>query len=184
VPELIAKTALDERGPLTLGGATLAETDLGPITSISVFPGAAKPVAKALKALGLAMPEPNSSLASAEARIIWTSRDQAFLIGAEPPPGLEGHAALADQTSGWATLSVSGPATVDVLMRLVPMDLRMTSFPIGRTARVPLNHVNMILLRLGDYAFEIMVFRSMARTAWHEIEAAMTALAARSALKP
>jgi sarcosine oxidase subunit gamma len=39
-----------------------------------------------------------------------------------------------------------------------------------------------VLLRTGTDAFEIMVFRSMARTAWHEVEAALTALAARAAL--
>ena len=115
-------------------------------------------------------------------RIVWTGREQAFLIGAEPPE-LSG-AAVTDQTDGWAVLGVRGTGAVDALARLVPMDLRLTTFPVGRALRTQVNHMNAVILRVGDYAFEIMVFRSMARTAWHEIEAAMQMLAARGALKP
>ena len=43
--------------------------------------------------------------------------------------------------------------------------------------------MNAVILRIGDYAFEIMVFRSMARTAWHEIEASMLMVAARTGKK-
>ena len=39
MPNLIAKSALFGRAPLTLGGTTLAEAQLGPITSVAVFPG-------------------------------------------------------------------------------------------------------------------------------------------------
>ena len=41
--------------------------------------------------------------------------------------------------------------------------------------------MQMILLRETD-GFLLLVFRSMARTAWHEIEVAMKFLAARAAL--
>ncbi|WP_431300463.1 sarcosine oxidase subunit gamma [Tabrizicola sp. BL-A-41-H6] len=181
MPELIAKSALEGHGALTLGGATLAEVDVGPVTSVAILPGGEKAVAKALKPLGLAMPVPNSFAVKGAARIIWTGRDQAFLTGVLPPM-MEG-AAVTDQSDGWAVLSISGPAAVDALMRLVPMDLRANAFPVGRAVRAPLNHMNAVLLRTEEYTFELWVFRSMARTAWHEIEAAMQALAARAALK-
>lgn len=182
MPELIAKSALEGQGPLTLGGVTLAEVAVGPVTSVAVLPGAAKAVAKGLKPLGLAMPALNSFVASGAARLVWTGRDQAFLIGVAAP-AIEG-AALTDQSDGWATLTVSGIGAVDALMRLVPLDLRLAAFPVGRAARAPVNHMNAVLLRTGDHAFDLMVFRSMARSAWHEIEAAIQALAARGALKP
>jgi len=181
VPELIAKSALEGQGPVALGGVTLAEAAVGPITSIAVLPGGAKAVAKGLKPLGLAMPAPNGFAEKAGARIIWTGREQAFLTGVAPP-SLEG-AALTDQSDGWAVLMLSGVGAVDVLARLMPLDLRLNAFPVGRAVRSGLNHMNAVILRTGDYAFEIMVFRSMARTAWHEVVAAMEAVAARAVLK-
>ncbi len=181
MPELIAKSPLEGRAPLTLGGVTLAELAVGPITSIAVLPGAAKAVAKALKPLGLAFPAPNTHARKNGARIVWTGREQAFLIGVAPP-ALNG-AAVTDQSDGWAVLSVSGPAAVEVLARLVPLDLRLAAFPVGTALRSGLNHMSAILLRTGDYVVEVMVFRSMARTAWHELEATMHMAAARAALK-
>ena len=73
MPELIAKSALEGRS-LTLGTVTLAELEVGPITSLAVFPGGAKAVAKGLKTLGLAMPEPNTFTEKKGARIVWTVR--------------------------------------------------------------------------------------------------------------
>lgn len=180
MPELIAKSAL-EGCSLTVGSVTLAEAPLGPITSIAVFPGGAKAVAKGLKALGMAMPAPNSFAEKDGARLVWTGRDQAFLVGAEPP-ALEG-AAITDQSDGWAVLSIGGAGAVDVLARLAPMDLRPTAFPAGQVVRTQVNHMNAVILRVGEASFEIMVFRSMARTAWHELEDAMHMVAARSGMK-
>jgi heterotetrameric sarcosine oxidase gamma subunit len=180
VPELIAKTALDGRS-LTLDGVTLAERSVGTITSVAVLPGGAKAVAKGLKPLGLAMPAPNSFAEKKGVRIVWTGREQAFLIGAESPV-LEG-AAVTDQSDGWAVLALSGVAAVDVLARLVPLDLRLGAFPVGSAVRSVLNHMNAVFLRTGDYAFEVMVFRSMARTAWHELETTMGVVAARAGVK-
>ena len=64
-------------------------------------------------------------------------------------------------------------------MRLVPLDLRR--FGAGQAVRAPLGHMQMVLMGQGD-GFTLLVFRSMARTAWHEIETAMKMLAARKAL--
>ncbi len=180
MPELIAKSALEGHANLSLAGATLAEVAVGPVTSIAVLPGGAKAVAKGLKPLGLTFPAPNSYIAKGAARIIWTGREQAFLVGVEAPP-MEG-AALTDQSDGWAVLHIGGPAAADAMMRLVPLDLRTGAFPTGRAVRAPLNHMNAILLRT-EVSFELWVFRSMARTAWHEVETAMQGLAARAALK-
>lgn len=166
---------------MTLAGVTLAEGAAGPISSIAVLPGGAKAVAKGLKALGLTMPAPNTFAEKKGARIVWTGREQAFLMGVECP-ALDG-AAVTDQSDGWATLGLSGVGAVDVLARLVPLDLRLSAFPVGSAVRSGLNHMNAVILRVGDYAFEVMVFRSMARTAWHELETTMGMVAARAGVK-
>ena len=80
VPELIAKTALAGRTAVVRGGTTLAEVDLGPVTSIALFPGQAPAVNAGLQSLGLGFPAPNCMASAGGAMIVWTGREQAFLI--------------------------------------------------------------------------------------------------------
>ncbi|NUB44145.1 sarcosine oxidase subunit gamma [Fertoebacter nigrum] len=161
-----------------MGGVTLAEAVPGPITSVAPFAGREAELSQALRSLGLSFPAPNTFNESSGDLIVWTGRDQAFLIG----PLLEGlPAATTDQSDGWAALSVSGPDAAAALMRLIPLDLRVAAFPPGRAARAPLNHMAAVIWRDGE-GFTLLVFRSMAQTAWHEIETAMKALAARAAV--
>lgn len=176
MPELIAKPALDAR-PLTVDSCLLHAADLGPITSIALFPGQGKAADKALKPLGLSFPAPNSLIKKGAAMLVWTSREQAFLIGADAPD-LSGIAATTDQSGGWSALRLSGEKAAEVLMRHVPLDLRSAAFPVGRAVRAPLGHMSAVLIR-EDAGFLILTFRSMARTAWHEIEVAMHSVTAR-----
>lgn len=180
MPELIAKSPLSGVWPAAHGGLRLSEHLLGPVTSIAILPGQDKAVARGLKPLGLGFPPANSFTTAGEATLVWTARNQAFLVGVTAPT-MTG-AALTDQSDGWAALRLEGPTAPDALMRLYPLDLRLQSFPQGSAARAPLNHMQSILLRTAPYAFDILVFRSMARTAWHEVEAAMKTLAARASL--
>ena len=180
MPELIAKSPLSGVWPVAHGGLRLSEHLLGRVTSIAVLPGQDKAVVRALKPLGLAFPGPNTFTTAGGATLVWTARTQAFLMGVAPPE-IAG-AALTDQSDGWAALRLEGPCASDALMRLYPLDLRLHSFAVGAAARAPLNHMQSILLRTAPYAFDILVFRSMARTAWHEVAAAMKILAARAAL--
>lgn len=179
MPELIAKTALAGVKPLVLAETTLAEVDLGPIASVALYPAQEKAAAKVLKPLGLSFPAPNTFAEKGDARIVWTGRNQAFLIGV-PAPDFGEAAAVTDQSGGWAALSLSGPAAVDALARYVPIDLRLSAFPVGAAARTPLYHMSMVLLRTAPDAFLILCFRSMAKTGWHEIETALRSLAARA----
>ncbi|MBC7739980.1 MAG: sarcosine oxidase subunit gamma [Candidatus Saccharibacteria bacterium] len=171
MPELIAKSALSGQGSAVHAGITLSEATLGQITSIACFAGRQPEVSAAL---GQDFPAPNSH----HDGLCWTGPDQAFLIG-KPAPDLTGLAATTDQTGGWAALRVTGPLAAEALMRHVPLDLRrMTA---GQAARAPLGHMQMILMAETD-GFLLLVFRSMARTAWHEIETTLKHMAARKAL--
>lgn len=169
MPNLIAKSALFGRAPLTLSGTTLAEAQIGPITSVAAFSGK---LAKVKKALG-GFPAPNT----VSGNLIWTGPEQAFVLG--QAPDLSGLAAVTDQTGGWAALRLSGPLAADTLMRLYPLDLRAAHFPKDTCARAPLGHMQSILIA-EEAGFLILIFRSMARTAWHEIETALQTLTARA----
>lgn len=177
---LIEKTPAAGLTPLSRGDAVLTEVLPGPITAIMPYGGKDRAVASALKALGLGLPGPNRSVTKGAAACVWTGRGQAFLVGAEPPDGLAGIAALTDQSDAWVVLRLAGPAAEAVLARLVPIDLRAaTGFRTGAVARTLLGHMPLVIRRTAAAEFELMTFRSMAAHAVHELDVAMTAVAAR-----
>ncbi|MFW5881818.1 MAG: sarcosine oxidase subunit gamma, partial [Roseicyclus sp.] len=69
----------------------------------------------------------------------------------------------------------------EVLARLTPIDLGEAAFAPGHAARTMLGHMSCLLLRLEADRFGLMVFRSMAGTAAHELDRAMRLAAARAA---
>ena len=174
MPDLIAKSALGY-APVTRANTTLAEGAMVDITAIAPFPGQAEAVGRAL---GMAFPGPNRVTQADGARLVWAGRDLAFLIGAAAPKTLP--AALVDQSDGWVTFNLSGVQAVDVLARLLPLDLRGAQK--GQAFRTALNHSPLIVMVERCDAFTLLTFRSMARTAWHELEEAMGKVAARAAL--
>jgi sarcosine oxidase subunit gamma len=167
--------------PITVGGVTLSELPSVCITSIAPFRGREAATAKALRALGLGWPAPGRMVAKNDTACLWSGRGQALLIGAEAA-GLDGIAALTDQRDGWAQMRIEGADAVAVLARLVPIDLSLAEFGKGQVARTSLGHMMLLIARTGGQAFDLMVFRSMARSAIHELEVAMKAVEARNNL--
>ncbi|MCB2129203.1 MAG: sarcosine oxidase subunit gamma [Rhodobacteraceae bacterium] len=180
MPSLISKSPCEDLLPVEAGGVKLSEYPVDRVSSVAPFAGKERASGAALKAIGLGWPKPGQSISANGARILWTGRGQAFLVGAEPA-GLDGLAAITDQSDGWARLRLAGSGAETVLARLVALDLRPGAFPEGSVARTGLGHMMMILRRDGADAFEIMVFRSMAAFAVRELHHAMTACAARVA---
>lgn len=178
MPSLIATSALEGLTPVTHGALTLSDATPARITSLAPFRGQGAAVGKALKPLGLGFPAPNRVIAGKGGRIVWTAPGQAFLLDADPAP-LAGLAALTDQGDGWVGLRLVGAGCEAALARLIAIDLRPAAFGEGAAARVALNHMMAVVMRAGT-GIEILVFRSMARTAVHEIAAAMASVAARA----
>ncbi|MDV7145008.1 sarcosine oxidase subunit gamma [Tropicimonas sp. TH_r6] len=161
------------------GALRLAEVDIGRITWIAPYPGEEINCSHSLQsALSLSFPAPGETRNSLAGRILWTGRSQALLLGPQPPAALSGIAAVIDQSDAWAALTLEGEGAVETLQRLVPLDLRPSVFPIWRTARSLLGHMN-AQITPTETGFELLVMRSMARTAAHEIEEAMKSVAAR-----
>jgi sarcosine oxidase subunit gamma len=179
VGELTAITACEGLLPLTMGGATLEEIDVGRMTSLSPF-GDASAFSGALEnAHGMVLPKPNRSTGKDSARCIWFGHGEVLLMGPAPDSALGSHAAVVDVSDAWATVVLSGPASVDVLARLVPVDVRISAFKRGHTLRSQLMHMQASITRIGADRFQILVFRSMAVTLVHDLKQAMAAVAAR-----
>ena len=176
---LLELTPCEDLLPLTVGSVTLSELPPARITSVAPYERQQAAATKALKALGLGWPKPGHMVARNDTACLWSGRGQAFLIGTEAT-GLEKVAALTDQSDGWAQMRIDGPDAVAVLSRLVPVDLSLSGFGKGRVARTSLGHMMLLIARTGAQAFDLMVFRSMTRSAVHELETAMKAVAARN----
>ncbi|MGP6087487.1 sarcosine oxidase subunit gamma [Antarctobacter jejuensis] len=179
--ELTAKTACEGLLPISRGGVTLSEIAPGHITALLPLRGQRAALSAALQAAhGVSFPEVGKADEGEGVSCIWSGRDQAFLIGPAPDPGLAELAAMTDQSDAWATVLLAGEAAEDVLARLVPIDLRPAAFPVGTSARTLCQHMTITIWRRED-GFGIMAFRSMARTLAHEIGEAMASVAARQA---
>ena len=176
---LIAKTPCEGLVPVEVAGVTLTEWVPEAITSVAPFKGQDKLVSAALKeALGTGLPAPGRAAGKEGARVLWSGLGQAMVLG--PRVEVSG-AALTDQSDAWACLVLEGPEARAVLARLCPLDLRREVFKRGHVARSLLGHMNVLVHRAGAERYELMVFRSMAHTAVHELSEAMTSVAAQSA---
>ncbi|MFV2002209.1 MAG: sarcosine oxidase subunit gamma [Paracoccaceae bacterium] len=163
--------------PFTIRGLSLIELTPAAITSVAPAKGQGRAVSAALRASGgPGFPAANRAPGNDEARCIWFGADLAMLLG-EPPKAVKG-AALSDQSDGWAVMRLQGARAEAVLARLVPVDLRAAVFGRNHTARTLLHHMPASISRTGKDSFDIMVMRSMATTAVHELKGAMRSVSA------
>ncbi|WP_299689654.1 sarcosine oxidase subunit gamma [uncultured Tateyamaria sp.] len=176
--DLVAETPLRGMTETTIGTVTLAEVDLGTLTSIAPYTG--KTIGDVFKdAHGMAWPGPGRATGKTGARAIWFGREMVMLAGPEPDAALNAYGAMTLQSDAWACVTLSGAEVEAVLARLVPLDLSAEAFKRGHTARTLIQHMTGSVTRIGADTFLLMVFRSMAGTLRHDLERAMESVAAR-----
>ncbi|MBC6407331.1 MAG: sarcosine oxidase subunit gamma [Rhodobacteraceae bacterium] len=173
--------------PLVVGPLELHESAAAHMTLLAPYRGRHAALSAALQqAFGLTLPGPNQSHANAGARLIWFAQGQVMLMGTPPFEDLAEHAAVIDQSDGWAALALHGPKAEDVLARLVPLDLRSATpqtpeaFAIGATARSLLQHMTVSITKTKADGFLILAPRSMAQTLLHELHEAAKNVMARA----
>ncbi len=180
--ELSANTPCAGLLPIAAGACTLSEVVPASMALLSPYKGREKQLSEALKTVhGMAFAAPNRSSGKAGARCVWFGHGQGMLIGPTPDKSLARYAAVVDQSDGWAVVRLEGMGAVDVLARLTSLDLRDSQFKRGQTARSEVHHMMVSITRVGPHAFDIMAFRSMAKTLVHDLEDAMVSLAAQGA---
>ena len=179
--DLVAKSPCEGLLPLTIGPLTLSEVDPGRLTTLAPHKGRDKSLSDALKSVhGMALPAPNRATGKMGARALWFGHRLVLLQGPDPDAKLAKHAAIVDQSDGWAVVRLDGAQAADVLARLTPIDLRESSFKRGHTARTELQHMMASITRIGPQSFQIMVFRAFAETLVHDLKTAMTSVVARA----
>lgn len=85
---------------------------------------------------------------------------------------LDGIAAVADQSSGYAVLRLAGPSLRATLAKGVPIDLHPSAFRRGDAAVTLAGHVGIVLWQVDAApTFDVAVSRSYAASFWHWLEA-------------
>lgn len=87
-------------------------------------------------------------------------------------PGL---GAVVDLSDARAALQVSGPATLDLMSRLVPLDFGAALLAPGNSAESVIGHVGVTLHRTAGDCVEMYVFRGFARSFAHRVRQAAAA---------
>ena len=178
--ELIAKTPCEGLLPLRIGAVHLTELTPEAITSLAPYSGQDKALSAALKsAHGMALPAKGRATGKEGKRVIWFGQGQVMLMGPPPSASLAEHAAITDQSDAWAVVRIEGTQAVDVLARLAPVDLRIPAFKRGHSVRTQLQHMMVSITGIGENAFVLLAFRSMAQTLVHELTEAMKGVSAR-----
>jgi len=70
------------------------------------------------------------------------------------------HAVLTDVTSGWATISVMGPRSRELLSKLTPADLSTAAFPFATAQEIEIGYATALALRMtyvGELGWELYV---------------------------
>ena len=162
---------------LTIGeNRIVARADLA-LVSIATPLGGTEALAKALNAgWGLSLPGATLSSVNADARALRTAPDQMLLIFPHSTPdadavvkkklGTAGY--TTDQTDVWATLEISGPATLAALERLCPLDA--AGMPPNGAARTVMEHMGAMIIRIGPDRFQVLSASSSAQSFLHAVE--------------
>jgi sarcosine oxidase subunit gamma len=87
---------------------------------------------------------------------------------------LDGLASVSDQSDGYVLIRLSGARVRDALAKLIPIDLHPRAFEVGAVASTVASYIGVTLWRLADEpdaaaVFEIVMFRSLARSFWHAL---------------
>ncbi len=155
------------------------------IISFAMPRGQKTAVAKGLKTLGLSLPTAPKIFIKDGLYIVQTQPDQWFFISDVPPKKqtekqtLKQISALGyctDQSHGWVGVELSGADVLSVLERLCPLNLSRQAFAINSAARTSLDHLGVLMIRLGDNRFYLFSAASSAQSFLHGIKTAILAV--------
>jgi sarcosine oxidase subunit gamma len=156
-------------------GVTVMERAALASASLALRGGHAAPLAERLRAAhGLGLPHRPGRSANGPVALVWTSPGQ-WLAMDESRQGLDRFgfardlaaavgetASVTDLTGGRAVLRLSGPAAVETLRKLVPIDVDEEAFAPDAAAMTLAGHIGVTLWRLPGAApaYEIACYRS------------------------
>jgi sarcosine oxidase subunit gamma len=154
------------------GSASVRLTPAAPAERISLRVASGE-IRALSSALGLDLPVRPKASASVGARTaLWLGPDE-FLVIDEGQGGLMTACAAAgalhsavDVSHRNTAILVEGPGAAATINAGCPLDLSLKAFPVGACTRTIFGKVEIVLLRTGDEAFRVEVWRSFSEYAF------------------
>jgi sarcosine oxidase subunit gamma len=157
-------------------GVTLAIRHPASIVTIIARKDKAQAASQAIAArYGVGLPAAGKSSHGKSVAFHWCGAEQWYAIGDGFAEGalyrdlkdaLSGLASVSDQSHGRVIIRIAGPKARAVLAKGTPVDLHASQFAIGDSAVTQMAHVGVHLIRTGDDAFELSVFRGFSANFW------------------
>ena len=164
---------------LNIGQCKLVErTDIALISAAVPLDGRTALEARLKTEWNLDTPSPATSTHAGPMRAIPMTADQ-MMLAFEPGPTLTEasvHAALdsdaytTTQTDAWVILELSGAGATTALERICPVELDAEAFPVNGAARTTIEHLGVLIVRLGTDCFLLLSARSSAQSFLHAVE--------------
>ncbi len=159
-------------------GFRMLELKPGSIVEVVAWPGAEAVALSAIgAATGLALPHtPRAGIAEPRSSAFgfapgkWLVLDQAEDTAARLAGALTADAGtVVDLSHGRTVIRVSGKKVEWVLSKLFPIDFAVSSFPVGSGCATAHHDVFAQIQRSGESQFDLVVFRSFARSFWKSL---------------
>lgn len=126
--------------------------------------------------LGVALPmQPLTSVTTDAVSVRWVSPDewliivsgdQAFELETQFNAQLMGHFSLVNISGGTTIFDVSGSHVVDMLKKSTPVDLHDSEFPVGKVVSTVFAKSGVMICRVAEDHYELVVRRSFADYLW------------------
>lgn len=164
-------TPFSKKPAESASGVTMSTPDRGSIWQVAAWPDSFAAVEAALiKACGCAVPGPGQAVEATDDRLLIRTEPLKWWVmgsdGADCPLMPEpGQGAWLDMSHDQASITLSGTSAVEILKRMVSLDLRYNAFPDLSFATTHMHHMITKVLRRDDGEtprYEVMVMRSYA----------------------
>ncbi len=148
-------------------GVTLTEIRNLVLQQIAAWPDTVDAVGvKAARMAGVdAAPGPGAAAAGSEGALLRVEPLKWWLYGAQAEALDAQEGATLDLSHSRSHLRITGPKARLCLNRLLSLDLRELSFPVGAVASTAMHHVSVTLWRSGD-GFELFLPRGFTVSLW------------------
>ena len=135
------------------------EVPLGYLTQLAGWEHFVSSGGTLLRTLGLGLSEDYRKPWRGKDAVVWRIAPDRVLIRSEHPLAITSTSELAalDLSQARVRLRLEGPGTADLLARLAALDFSETSFPVGSFAQTGMHQVGILIDRLSQQEFEILI---------------------------